>query len=262
MGKRENCQINDIHTQRKRDFPPPQTNPAPPQMSLCELPSTGGGGGKIKTIKTTFQTPGDVGGKGERRGSKWTSRIALLLGQHPSPWDEMLGSGPGAQTPTHHTHEARTHLPLHTHIPHTCTHTPVCICVLDTQGHKQHTHSPRHTHTQVTIALTHIPLKAAERGAGEGGEVAWSLPSQRPPPQYVPETPTPAPSSTQVHGAQYCLGARCVTAKAGAPPPQVERRDNPGPHPGRGQGQAWGAAGGKAGWKEALVRHGAWGWEG
>lgn len=145
-------------------------------------------------------------------------------------------------------------MPSHTHTQHTCTHTPyVYLC-------PRCTGTPRHTqfkaHTQVPRALTHVYLKAAEHwaGGGGGGEVAWSLTSQRLPPQYVPDTPTPAPSSTQVHGAQYCLGVRCVTAEAGTPPPQAEKRGDPGPYPWRSQGQARGPAGGKASWKEALGR--------
>lgn len=49
---------------------------------------------------------------------------------------------------------------------------------------------------------------------------------------------------SQVQGAQYCLGVRCVTAKVGFPLPQAEN----------GAIQR-GPAGGKAGQKEALVRH-------
>lgn len=92
VGKRENCQINDIHTQ-KEETSHPQTSPTHP-TSLGELPSTGGG--KIKTTKLHSKHPEMLVGKGERQGSKWTSRVALTLGQHPSPWEEMLGSGPGA----------------------------------------------------------------------------------------------------------------------------------------------------------------------
>jgi len=81
---------------------------------------------------------------------------------------------------------------------------------------------------------------------GEGGEGPGASPAQRPPPPYVPETPpTPIPSSTPVHGAQHCLGARCVTAELAAPCP----------HPWQGLGPAGGPAGVKADRKQALVRH-------
>lgn len=72
--------------------------------------------------------------------------------------------------------------------------------------------------------------------------MAWSLRSQRPPPRYVPETPTPTCSSTQVCGAQYCLGVRCVTAEAGAPPPQAEKGVTQAP-PSEGMGPGPGASG-------------------
>lgn len=154
-------------------------------------------------------------------------------------------------------------MPSHTHTQHTCTHTPyVYLC-------PRCTGTPRHTqfkaHTQVPRALTHVHLKAAEHWAGGvgGGEVAWSLTSQRLPPQYVPDTPTPAPSSTQVHGAQYCLGVRCVTAEAGAPPPQAENGVIPAPILGGARArpgvQRELRPAGRKPWGGSLVRHGAGG---
>lgn len=68
-----------------------------------------------------------------------------------------------------------------------------------------------------------------------------SLPSQRRPPLLLP-TPSPRP--------------RGVTAEASALLPQAERRGNPGPVLQKGRGQTQGPVGGKASWKEALVRHG------
>lgn len=127
----------------------------------------------------------------------------------PLPRDEMLGSGPGARvhthTHTHHTHtythhtlEAGTRLLSHIHTQHTCTH-PMC-----TQMHKDtnSTHSPRtHTHTHAhesAHSTDTFTLRLQNVGLGEVGGLR--PPSQRPPPQYVPETPLPAPSSTKFMG--------------------------------------------------------------
>lgn len=137
-------------------------------------------------------------GKGERQCGKGISRVALPLGQHPSPWDEMLGSGPGARvhthTHTHHTPEAGTRLLSHTYPAHMHTHTPHVHS--DAQGHQQHTvqtrtHASAHSTDTFTLRLQNV-------GLGEGGGL--EPPSQRPPPQYVPETPFPGPSSTKFMG--------------------------------------------------------------
>lgn len=74
VGKRENCQINDIHTQKGETSHPPDQPHLPP-MSLCELPSTGGG--KIKTTKVTFQTPETLVGKEESAARGPHVRLSL-----------------------------------------------------------------------------------------------------------------------------------------------------------------------------------------
>lgn len=87
VGKRENCQINDTHTQRKRP-PTPQKSPTHPRcLSVNYLLQEV----EDQTTEVTFPTPADVGGKGERPCGKGTSQVPLPLDQHPSPWDEMLG---------------------------------------------------------------------------------------------------------------------------------------------------------------------------
>lgn len=49
VGRTENCQINDIHTQKGKRPPTHPNQPSPhPRMSLSELPSTGGGARRSK----------------------------------------------------------------------------------------------------------------------------------------------------------------------------------------------------------------------
>lgn len=99
-------------------------------------------------------------------------------------------------------------------------------------------------------------------GRGREGRGPGASPAQRLPPQYVPENPIPTLSLTPVHGAQYCLGARCVTAGAGTLcPPGGQKGVIPAPILRKGWGRARGPAGVKASRKEALVRHrtGWWG---
>lgn len=86
MGRRENCQINDIHTQKGKKTPrPPKPTSMAHQDVFLRTIYYRMSGGEIKAVKTKFQTPGDVGGRGGRQDSKWTPGMAPRLGEHPSP---------------------------------------------------------------------------------------------------------------------------------------------------------------------------------
>ena len=77
-------------------------------------------------------------------------------------------------------------------------------------------------------------------------------------------TPTSTPSSIQVRWAGPILSRFQMCNSRGWRPsaPSREKGETPTPVLGRGWGQARAPAGGKAGRKEALVRHGAGGWGG
>lgn len=83
VGRTENCQINDIHTQKGKRPPTHPNQPSPhPRMSLSELPSTGGGAGRSKPQLNSTH-PEMLGGG--RLGSKWIPGVAPPAGRHPSP---------------------------------------------------------------------------------------------------------------------------------------------------------------------------------
>lgn len=82
------------------------------------------------------------------------------------------------------------------HTQHTCTHAHTPPVHSDAQGHQQHTVQARirasaHSTDTFTLRLQNV-------GLGEG--CGLEPPSQRPPPQYVPETPFPTPSSIKFMG--------------------------------------------------------------
>lgn len=77
-------------------------------------------------------------------------------------------------------------------------------------------------------------------------------------------TPTSTPSSIRVRWVGPIL-SRCemCNSRGWCPSaPSREKGETPTPVLARGWGQARAPAGGKAGWEEALVRHGAGGWGG
>lgn len=145
VGRRENCQINDIHKEEKT--PPTRPNqPSPhPRMSSCELSGTGGGVGRSKPQKLNSIHPEMLRGEGRGgTGQQVDPRCSFPARPAPLPQDEMLrpGSGPKPTHATHtHTHVARTRLPLHTHTHPPCHLHPRCT------GIPTDTNSPRHTHT-------------------------------------------------------------------------------------------------------------------
>lgn len=139
VGKRENCQINDIHTQKGETSHPPD-QPRRPQMSLWDYLVQEVGRSKPQKLGSKHLET--LVGRGRVRQGDLTCGSPTRPA--PLPWDEMLGSGPGARvhthTHTHHTPEARTRLLSYIHT-HTHAHThPMC-----TQMHKDtnSTHSPR-----------------------------------------------------------------------------------------------------------------------
>ena len=80
------------------------------------------------------------------------------------------------------------------------------------------------------------------------------------------QMPTLTLSSTQVHRAQYSLGARCVITEDGAPAPQAEQRGRSQPlfsdrvqqelrPAGRKPWEGWGLVGGKASSAKFLLPH-------
>lgn len=195
---------------------PPQTNPTPAHPRCLSVNYLQEGGGAIKTTKTTFQIPRDVGGEGGVTGQQVDLRCSSLARPAPLPRDEKLGSGPGAQAHTHTTHTRPGHAP-HTHIPNTRTYTHIPWAHLCQMHKGAHTQSKAHTHSSAHSTDT-LTLRLQNMGLGKGrGKPEASL--RRGPHPSMYQTPVCAPSSTQVLRAQHCLGARCVTAEAGAPGP-------------------------------------------
>ena len=104
-------------------------------------------------------------------------------------------------------------------------------------------------------------------GPREGEGVRWPGASLlRGPYLGTYQTPTLTLSSTQVHRAQYSLGARCVIAEDGAPAPQAEQRGRSRPPfsdrvqqelrpAGRKPWEGWGLVGGKASLAKFLLPH-------
>lgn len=145
VGRTENCQINDIHTQKgKRPPTHPPKPPSPhPRMSLSELPSTGGGAGRSKPqLRSTHPEMLGGGRRGKERGREAGQQMGPRCGSptRPAPLPDGMqrlgrGQGPSPHTPRI---QGRDTLTLtHTHPTHMHTHTPVCIHVPDAQAHPQ-----------------------------------------------------------------------------------------------------------------------------
>lgn len=197
-------------------------------------------------------------GTGGGTGQQGTLRCGSPARPTPLPGDEMLGPGTGAE-PTQSTHTRGRDMfaltqtyPIHTH-----THTP---CASVSQMHRatyRHTVRGTLTSAQSTDTFT-LRLQNVRMREGEG--VRWPGVSLLPGPHpstYWRHHPRPlfdpSPRGPILSRCEMCnsRGWCCSTPgreKGRSRPPSSE-----GPRPGPGP------AGGKASWKEALVRHGAGG---
>lgn len=129
--------------------------------------------GRTKPQKLKSKHPEMLGGRGQ--GNKWAPGEAPLLGQRPSPRDEVLEPGWGP-SPLHHTH---THTPTHA----TCILPPRCT------GTPTDRHSHRGTPAEV-LALARSTLRLQNvrprRQEGAGGPPLSTYQTPSPPPQPSP----------------------------------------------------------------------------
>lgn len=203
---------------------------------------------------------------GGRVGSKWIPGVVLLLGQHPSLGMKCSGPGTGPK-PTHTTHSRPKHACPHAHIPNTCarTHTHTRPCA-STSGMQRdiHKHTQSEARTPVPTALTHVHLKAAERGAQRRGgrKGPWSLPFSEAPTPVRTRDPPPHPLFDPSPWGPILSWCEMCNSRGWHPSaPGGKKGVIPAPILGKSWGWARGAAGVKASWKEALVRHRT-GWRG
>lgn len=135
VGRTENCQINDIHTQKGKRPPTHPHRPSPhPRVSLSELPSTGGGAQRSKPQLNSTHPEMLGAGEGGWAASKWTPGVAPPPGQHP-PHGMKCSGEDRAQAPPHthtRTHSRLGHACPHIHTQHACTHPP---CATMSQMH-------------------------------------------------------------------------------------------------------------------------------
>lgn len=155
-------------------------------------------------------------------------------------------------------------MPSHTHTEHARTHTHPC-------AHKSQMHRAIQTQadarTHEPTAVTHVHLKAAERGAqgeGERGgrEGPWSLPcSEAAPPVRTREPHSHPLFDPSPRGPILSRCEMCNSWSWHPLPPGGQKGVIPAPILRKGWGRARGPAGVKASRKEALVRHrtGWWG---